>query len=503
MHRPLAMGIDVGTGSVKAGLFLPGADSPAAYASQAYAQEPVPSRPTWAEVDTERWRTALLLAVGRLPAGLRAEVGSVGVTGLFPALIAMDSEGQALRPAILYSDRRSTAELEDLRARGLDRAIERVAGGEPTPGTTSALSYLWLSSNEPEVDAQARWFGHGTTWLGAWLTGQIAIDASNASMTGLYDTRAGGWSDALMAELAIDPARWPPIVGSGRPIGGLRPEVAGLLGLPVGTPVTLAGGDTACAAVGAGCADSGRCFLSSGTTDTLCLCLDEFRYDPRLFCAAHALPELWLSMAPTMYTGGALDWCGRLLGTASEDPAELVLALAESLPAGGGGVVFLPYLMGERSPVRDPLAKGVLHGLGPATGPAEVARAVVDGGALAIRTCLDALRGTSEPPAHITIVGRPASSAVLNRARAAATGVPVVALEFEEATLLGAAACGAHAAGLISRTGELTEPYLRHTSRCEPDPQAAAAYERLLPLYTDLYAALKERDLFARLPHPG
>jgi sugar (pentulose or hexulose) kinase len=263
MHRPLAMGIDVGTGSVKAGLFLPGADSPAAYASQAYAQEPVPSRPTWAEVDTERWRTALLLAVDRLPAGLRAEVGSVGVTGLFPALIAMDSEGQALRPAILYSDRRSTAELEDLRARGLDRAIERVAGGEPTPGTTSALSYLWLSSNEPEVDVQARWFGHGTTWLGAWLTGQIAIDASNASMTGLYDTRAGGWSDALMAELAIDPARWPPIVGSGRPIGGLRPEVAGLLGLPVGTPVTLAGGDTACAAVGAGCADSGRCFLSA------------------------------------------------------------------------------------------------------------------------------------------------------------------------------------------------------------------------------------------------
>jgi xylulokinase len=201
-----------------------------------------------------------------------------------------------------------------------------------------------------------------------------------------------------------------------------------------------------------------------------------------------------------MYTGGSVEWCGQLLGGEPGDPVERVIRLASSIPPGESGVVFLPYLMGERTPVRDPAATGVLHGLTPSTGPAEVARAVVDGGALAIRTCLDALPTEGRMPEHIAIVGRPASSEVLNRARAAATGLPVVALEFEEATLLGAAACGAAAGGLVARPPDLTRPFLAHTERLEPDPGAAEAYERLLPIYRDLYQALKGKDLFDRLP---
>ncbi len=278
-------------------------------------------RPTWAEVDTERWRTALFLAVDRLPAGLRAEVGPGRGNGPVPG---PDRHGLG-RPSAAprhSTGRRSTAELRDLRARGLDRAIERVAGGEPTPGTLPALSYLWLSSNEPEVDVRARWFGHGTTWLGAWLTGQIAIDASNASMTGLYDTcrrlvrcsdgRASHRSGALASHSRE----------SGRPIGGLRPEVAGLLGLPVGTPVTLAGAIPRAppwargvpTAAGASSPAERRTRHACAWTSSATI--------PASSVPPMPPPERGLAWR-LLYTGGALDWCGRLLSTASEDPAEL------------------------------------------------------------------------------------------------------------------------------------------------------------------------------------
>lgn len=500
MAGSLAMGVDLGTSSVKVGVFRPGQDRPVGVASEPYVVGPVPANPTWAEVDPDRWRQAMLRAVWQLPEAMRAGVCSLGVTGLFPALIAMDEAGQALRPAILYSDRRSTGVVEELRRRGLYDRLARAGGAEPVPGTTSVLSFLWLREHEPEVDARARWIGHATTWIGAWLTGELAMDRSNASMTGLLDTASGSWSRPIMEELQIAPDRWPPVVDSSRPTGALREEPARLLGLPPGLPVTLAGGDTPCAAVGAGCVDEGDCFLSTGTTDTLCLCMNEYRFEPRLFCAAHALSQRWLSMAPTLYTGGALEWCGRIVGAGTRDAVERVLSLADGVPPGAGGLVFLPYLMGERCPIRDPQARGVLLGLTPASGLPEIARAVVDGGALAIRTCLEALPSAGRVPQTITVVGRPASSELLNRARAAATGTAMVALEFREATILGAAACGAVAGGMVDQHLEITGPYLKRTHRYDPDPEAAKVYEHLLPIYRDLYQALRDKDLFARLP---
>jgi len=494
----LALAVDLGTGAVKAAVFEPGLAKPLALSSTPYLVPADPAHPERAQVDTAAWRSAAAAAIVSLPASLRRSVAAIGLTGLFPALVPLDADGSALAPAILYCDRRSVAQVERLRADRTAQLIERIGGSVLTCGTTSLTSWLWLREHEPEIAQAARWYGHASTLMGAWLTGEVAMDRSNAAMSGLLDSAGGEWSAEVADAVRVDLALLPRLVSGVEPVGRLLPEAAGELGLPTGTPVALTGGDTAAAAVGAACLEPGQCFISSGTTDTICLCLNRYGFDPRLFSTVHPLPRRWLSMAPTTYTGGSVEWAARLL---YGDPAVApLLADAEVVPVGAGGLVFVPYLMGERSPVNDPLARGVLAGMTPETERRHVARAVIDGSSLAIRSCVDALaEANGTRPESITIVGRPASSALLNRSRAAACGVPVRALAFEEGTLLGAAACGAVAGGLVRATDEVTEPFVATADTVEPDLSEAEAYDRLYPLYRDTYRCLAGAGLFARL----
>lgn len=496
--RGRVLAVDLGTGAVKAGVFEPGLAEPLALAAAPYRVPTDRVHPERAEVDAQEWRSAAAIAIASLPDGLRRSVAAVGLTGLFPAVVPLDADGRALAPAILYCDRRSVAQVERLRAERTAELIERIGGSVLTCGTTSLTSWLWVRENEPEIAQRARWYGHASTWLGAWLTGEIAMDRSNAAMSGLLDSGRGEWSSEVADAVRVDLACLPRLVSGTEAVGMLLPEPAADLGLPTGTPVALAGGDTACAAVGAACLEPGECFISSGTTDTICLCLDRYAFDPRLFSTVHALPRRWLSMAPTTYTGGSIEWAARLLhGDPSVQP---LLADAAEVAIGAGGLVFIPYLMGERSPVNDPLARGVLVGMTPETDRRHVARAVVDGTSLAIRSCVDALaEANGVRPDTITIVGRPASSELLNRSRAAACGVPVRALAFEEGTLLGSAACGAVAGGLAKTTDDVTGPFLASARIFEPRPSAAEVYDRLYPLFRDTYRCLAGAGLFARL----
>lgn len=502
--RSCVLALDVGTGAVKVAVFRPGEGSPVASSEVPCEVPAVPGRPDWAEAPVELWRRAVVSACRAIGEGPRGEVGAIGVTGLFPAVIALDAEGSALHPAILYSDRRSVRQLERLIADGSAELIERIGGSAATTGTTSLTSVLWLRDERPDVLAGARWLGHMTTWAGMWLTGTAGIDSTNASLTGAYDTAAGVWSEEVHEALGLDAARWPPVRRGTDVLGVLRESAARELGLAPGLPVVLAGGDTACAAVGSGCTAEGALFVSSGTTDTLCLVVSRPVFDSRLYCAAHAVPSRWLSMAPTSFTGGCLPWIASILCPGSPRSVAEALELARSAPPGAGGSLFLPYLRGERAPMNDPTARGVFFGLSDLTDRACIARSVLEGAAFAIRSCLDLLAQVhGHVPVAMRVSGGPAMSPFWNEVKASACGMPVETLAYSDAGLLGAAACAAEAAGLVESVSHMTAPFTDDVTVAYPAPGLMEVYERLYPIFLALYHSLAAEGLFRRLGGVG
>ncbi len=507
------LAIDVGTGAVRAALFAADGRLLSSVASVPYEPQWVPERPDFSQVDPAAWLDAIETAIGILRAeSSLGSVAAVGVSGLFPALIAFDSAGHPLGPAILYSDRRSQTELEAIRLAGIGEAMEQLTGSALTPGTTSVTSLLWLRNHEPATFARATTVGHVNTLIGHWLTGQWGMDRSNASLTGLFDTRAGHWSATLCSALGIDLGLLPPLIEGSRPVGALLAPAANHLGLPEGIPVAMGGGDTLCAALGCGATAPGDFYISSGTTDTLGLCLDRYAYDPRLYCCGHVVPDRYVSIAPMTYTGGCLRWfVSQFCGEA--DYAALERA-ASDVPPGSGGLVFLPYLKGERSPVHDPDARGVYFGLTDTTTRDAMGRAVLEGVAYGIRHCLEAMeQAHSVRVAELVVVGKPGRSGLWNQIKANVTGRRVRALGFDERSLLGAAVTGALAAGLLRAETEAggrlagLEAFLAPHAAAErvydPGDETRAIYDRLYGVFTDLYTVARGAGLFERLYDTG
>lgn len=511
MERILA--VDVGTGAVRAALFSADGRLASGVTSVPYALDSVPEHPEFSQVSPATWLQAIGAAVG----ALRSETGlglvaAVGVSGLFPALIAFDADGRPLGPAILYSDRRSQAELAGIRRTGLADAMEELTGSALTPGTTSVTSLLWLRAHQPDVLGSAAVVGHVNTLVGHWLTGQWGMDRSNASLTGLFDTRAGQWSATLCSALGLDLGLLPPVIEGCRPVGTLLAGAAHRLGLPRGIPVAMGGGDTLCAALGCGATAPGDFYISSGTTDTLGLCLDQYAYDPRLYCCGHVVPDRYVSIAPMTYTGGCLKWfLSELGGTGgSETDYAGFERAASDVPTGSGGLVFLPYLKGERSPIHDPEARGAYFGLTDTTTRAAMGRAVLEGVAFGIRHCLEAMEEAHRVRvAELVVVGKPGRSGLWNQIKADVTGRRVRALGFDERSLLGAAATGALAAGLLGAEtdarGRLVAleaflgPHAVGERVYEPSDKTRLVYDRLYGVFVDLYTAARGARLFERL----
>jgi len=500
------LALDIGTGTVRAALFDLEGRPVGEVVSIAYEIDTVTGHPEFAEVTCDKWVAAARSAIAAVSqAGDVSAVRAIGVSGLFPGLVMFGATGRPLRPAILYSDRRSQTQLDGIRRSGLATEMETLGGSCLTTGTTSVTSLLWCREAEPDTFARTRMIAHVNGLVAQWLTGRIAMDRSNAALTGLFDTQGGRWSAEMCAALEIDPALLPELVEGCDAAGELLPGPAGELGLLPGIPVAMGGGDTACAAMGVGCVNPGDFVTSCGTTDTLALCVDRYVFDPRLYCVGHVVPDRFLSIAPMSCTGGCLSWYARELAgderrRAQEEGRGLYAVVEEhaaTAPPGAGGVVFLPYLRGERTPVNDPSARAVLFGMTDATDRAAVARAVMEGVAYGVRHCLEAME-----EAHglhvdeLTIVGKPTRSALWNQIRADVTQRRIRALAFEERSLLGAAVLGARAAGLVSTGDSFIYPHAVDARVFEPRTELADLYSDGFTTYRSLYAALAERGLF-------
>lgn len=489
----LLLGVDVGTSGLRAVLL----DGQGHLVDEAASEYEVRSpRPGWAEQDPDRWLTALRDALATLWARGRSgsQVSAIGLTGQMHSLVALDRDGGVICPALLWSDQRTGAECFEITERiGAERLVERT-GNVALAGFT-APKILWIRRHWPEAFARAAHLLLPKDFIRHRLTGAFVTDMSDASGTLLFDVRGRRWADDIIAELGIDPALLPAAVEGDAVTGVVHAEAARLLGLVEGTPVVAGGGDNAAAAVGLGAVDPGVLTLSVGTSGVIFAPLDRYpdRVDGRLHVFCHAVPKRWHLMSVTLAAGGSLHWLRDLLApllpVGSDAAYDWLMARAAAADPGSGGVVFLPYVSGERTPHADPAARGVFYGLHMGTGLDEMVRSVLEGVAFSQRQGLDLMREAGAAAVMARGAGGGLSSPVWRQILADALGLGLQLA----GPAIGAARGAAVLAGLGTRVYDDVDVGMDWASQPiqAPDPAGAAALEPPFNTYAELYPALR------------
>lgn len=437
MTRRVFLGLDCGTQSTKA--LLLDADS-GATVGLGRAEHVLIERPDGTrEQHPEWWTAAATEAIhSALADAGRVEVAGIGVSGQQHGLVALDAAGAPLRPAKLWNDTTTAAQCAALTERlGGREQVLRLTGSAFLPGYT-APKIAWLRDHEPEAYAASRRFCLPHDYLNLWLSGSFATEPGDASGTAYFDARERRYSEPILA--AIDEQRdWkatlPPVVPSRSLLGNLRPEVAALTGLSAGTPLSAGGGDNMCSAIGVGAIEPGPVVVSLGTSGTAFAYREQPAVDPSGEAAAFCdSTGGWLPLICTLNCTGATDWIREMVRL-DRDGFEAALTGAD---AGVGGLSFLPYLDGERTPDL-PSASGTFAGLRSTHRPADLVRAVTEGVTFGLRYGLEALRRAGVTPRVVTLVGGGAASDAWAQLCADVLGLPVRRPTIVEAAARGAA----------------------------------------------------------------
>ncbi len=502
----LLLAHDLGTTGNKATLFaLDGSIVASTFAGYdtAYPQ------PNWAEQDAHDWRTALfdstrwLMQAAQEAGYSAADVAVVSFSGHMNGALLVDAAGAPLRPAIIWADQRATAEAEQIRTRCGEAEVYRLTGNRISPAYTAA-KLLWVKQHQPEVYRRARWVLQAKDYAAFLFSGAIATDFSDASLTLLLDLAGRRWAEPLLAQMELDAALLPPIFPSAQVIGQVTAQAAAASGLRAGTPVVIGGGDGACATVGAGAVRPSDAYNYIGSSSWVALATAQPVLDParRTFNLAHLDPALNVALGAMQTAGGAFDWFERLLRCDREaDPLYAELdAEAAQVPPGANGLLFLPYLLGERSPHWNPQARGAFVGLAMPDDRGALARAVLEGVAFNLRAILEILVDANktfevfdnlEGLRSMRLIGGGGKSALWRQILADVYGLPVeqVALP-ASATALGAAIAGGVGVGIYPDYGvaQRLAP-IAHIDR--PNPATLARYAALYALFQQSYAALE------------
>ncbi|MGH2347626.1 MAG: xylulokinase [Chloroflexota bacterium] len=499
------LGLDLGTTGVRALLI----DDSGALLGAATAEHPLHSpAPGWMEQNPDDWWRATGQAVRAALRDARLAgdaVRAIAVSGQMHGATLVDASGAVVRPCILWNDQRSAAQCAEIMVRvGLERMLS-ITGNVALAGFT-APKLLWVREHEPEHWARVAHVLLPRDYLNFRLTGVPASEPSDAAGTLLFDVRARRWSAEILHDLDLDQELLPPIVPSAEVMGHLTAEAAGVLGLPEGVPVMGGGADNACAAAGNGVLEPGQVLCSVGTSGTVVapvgLEVPTPGYNVHLF--SHVSPRVNYLMGVVLSAGGALRWfrdtCAPELMAAARtggpDPYEVLTAEAAATPPGAEGLLFLPYLTGERTPHGSAEARGVFFGLSPRHDRGHLTRAVIEGVSFALGQSLTLLRGAGVDAEEVRLTGGGARSPFWRQVLADVFECPLVIQAHDEGPAYGAALLAAVGAGAfpdIETAGRLARP----SGRVEPDPKAAAGYRRLAALYADLYRAVE--PLYSRL----
>jgi xylulokinase len=458
--------------------------------------------PGWAEQDPDDWWQAVCLATRRLLAEARidpAEIGAVSFSGQMMACLPVDAKGKPLRSAIIWADQRAIEEAAWMAERCGAEAVYRRTGQRVGP-SYSAPKILWFKRHAPEDYARTHAFLQAKDYAVLQLTGQYATDYSDASGTLLFDLATRRWAEDLFAALELDPRLVPPAHPSATIVGGVTRAAAEATGLAAGTPVVIGGGDGCCATAGAGVSEEGDAYAYIGSSAWLSIVSRRPLLDPRQRTTtfAHLDPDYCCPMGSMQSAGGAYGWLEGLLRGNGEESiyAELDDAAAKT-PPGADGILFLPHLLGERSPYWNPLARGAFIGLSLKHGRAAMARAVLEGVAMNLRQILEALREQGARIPALRLIGGGASSALWRQIMADVLGLPILQpVLLTEATSLGAAIAGGVGVGMF-KSFSVAREIVPATEAERPRAEARQRYEALYPLWQRAYRQVE--PLFAEL----
>jgi xylulokinase len=474
----VVVGVDVGTTGVKALALSPDGEVVARDERRYALTTP---HPGWSEQDPGLWWEAAEAALASVAAG--RDVAGIGLSGQMHGLVCLDGHDRVVRPAILWNDQRTAAECVEIEERvGRERLIA-LTGNRALTGFT-APKLLWLRRHEPDVYARVARICLPKDYVRLRLTGLWAIDVADASGTLLLDVAARRWSPEVMRALEV-PEQWlPPVLES--------PAVAGTSA--DGVPVAAGAGDCAAAALGVGVDRPGPVSVVLGTSGVVFAALPGYAADPeaRVHAFCHAVPGGWHAMGVMLSAAGSLQWLRDAI--APGVPFDVLLTEAERWPPGAEGLVFLPYLQGERTPHADPDARGAFVGLQLRHDRGALVRAVLEGVACGLRDSLDLLRALGVEPSLGRVSGGGTRSALWLRIIASVLGLPLERTAADEGSAFGAALLGGVAGGVFADVHDAVARCVRPLAVVEPEPGWTAAYAELHDRYTMLYPALGTRE---------
>ena len=494
MSEGLCLGLDIGTSGVKALLIGLTGEVKAAATSPLRLTT---ARPGWAEQEPEDWWTASIASIKTvLTQRPNERIAAVGISGQMHSSVFLDREGTVIRPALLWSDGRTTAQCAEItrRAGGEERLREWVSN--PALEGFTLPKILWLRECEPQAYARVASVLLAKDFIRYRLTGELATEPSDASGTLMFDPVRLRWSDDLLAAVGIPRQILPTVGGSAEVLGRVHSAAAAATGLSLGTPVVGGGADNACGAAGVGVVRQGEVVASWGTSGTVLAPTAEPLVDPRLrahtFC--HVAPGVWYLMGVVLSAGGAFAWyrdqfaCD-LAGVPNADA--LLNEEAATVPPGAEGVTFLPYLQGERTPHRDASARAAFLGLTLAHRRAHLTRAVLEGVSFALRDSVAVIESLGIEPAELLLTGGGARSAFVRQLQADVYGLPVATVNREEGPAYGAALLAAVGAGAYPDLTTIVRATITRNVADVPDPLARGAYD-------DAYARFRRAFTAAR-----
>jgi xylulokinase len=486
----LILAHDLGTTGDKASLYDTEGN---VLASSFYSYGTELPRVNWVEQNPEDWWQAVCVSTRQLLTSAKVqpnEIACIAFSGQMMGCVVVDRRARPLRNALIWADMRAVAEAQSIiDGVGMEEAY-RITGHRAS-SSYSGAKILWVRDHQPEIFGQAHKFLHAKDFIVARLTGNFVTDYSDASGTNLYDLRAGDWSDPILDAVGLDRAVLPELHASTDVVGQVTAQVADEVGLAAGTPVVIGGGDGCCAATGAGVVREGSAYNYIGSSSWIALATKAPILDPtmRTFTWAHLVPGMFSPCGTMQAAGGSYQWLRDNLCQPEKDaaaglnlsPYELMNLQAESSPPGANGLLFLPYLLGERSPRWNPKARGGFIGLTMKHTRADMIRAGLEGITLNLRVILEAFLEQGARVEAMRVIGGGARGRVWRQIMADIYGMPILRPALlEEATSMGAALAGGIGVGLF--------PDFSVAEKLTPIVDTIRPNAELKPLYDRLYA---------------
>jgi len=485
------LGIDIGTGGSRAVLID---ERGALLASKTIEHMPFASPQVgWAEQDPSDWWRAAAAAIRAVLEvdGVKAEhIGAIGVSGQMHGSVFLDAQNQILRPALLWCDQRTEAQCSQITETiGAERLIELVCNPAVTGLTLPKI--LWLRENEPDVWRRVRKILLPKDYVRFCLSGDFASDVADSSGTLLFDVAERRWSQEMLDAFRLDRAMLPDVFESIAVTGGVSAAAAAATGLVAGTPIVAGAGDNAAGAIGTGTVEPGIASVTIGTSGVVFVVTERPTLDlkGRTHTLCHAIPDRWHMTGVTQGAGLSLNWFRENLG-AGDSYGQLIEQAAAVAP-GSDGLIWLPYLMGERTPHLDPQARAAFIGLTASHTRAHMVRSVLEGVAFSLRDCLEIFRKLGLPIERVRLGGGGARSPLWRQIQADVYGQPVEVLEAEEGAAFGAAILAGVGTGAWATVEEACSQTTRVREIIKPNPDHAAILDDRYAVFRSLYPAIK------------